>query len=61
MHNVLAGRRGAGGGFTWVIHKFSKQHARLTSPWIDVGGLEWRLKARAGRACPALPSCPELS
>lgn len=27
-----------------VIKGFSKQQGRVTSPWVEVGGVEWRLK-----------------
>ena len=27
-----------------VIGAFSKQQGRVTSPWVEVGGVQWRLK-----------------
>lgn len=44
VHGVLPGHGGAAGGFTWVIERFSKQQGRVTSPWVEVGGVQWRLK-----------------
>lgn len=31
-----------------VITSFSKQQGRVTSPWVEVGGVQWRLKVRMG-------------
>lgn len=32
-----------------VITSFSKQQGRVTSPWVEVGGVQWRLKVGWGR------------
>jgi hypothetical protein len=36
VHGVKRGRRGAAGGFTWLVPCFSKQRGRITSPWVEV-------------------------
>lgn len=37
VHGYQPGRDGAAGGFTWIIERFSKQHGRVSSPWVEVG------------------------
>lgn len=43
---VVSVRDGAGGGvggFTWVLSAFSTHPGEVSSPWVAVGGSEWRL------------------
>lgn len=42
--NIGRGAGGRAGGFTFVISRFGQQTARVASPWVEVGGLQWRLK-----------------
>jgi hypothetical protein len=35
---------GSTGGFTFAIFSFSKQRHECASPWVEVGGFEWRLR-----------------
>ncbi|EFN57079.1 hypothetical protein CHLNCDRAFT_143844 [Chlorella variabilis] len=37
VHGLRRGRRGAAGGYTWVVTHFSKQQGRITSPWVEEG------------------------
>ena len=44
VFDVRSGRGGAGGsGFTFAIPAFSKRQEVIISPWVEVGGFEWRL------------------
>ena len=44
--DVRDGRGGSVGGFTFAIPGFSKHQGVIKSPWVEVGGFEWRLEVR---------------
>ena len=40
------GGGGGGGrrlGFTWAVHRFSERAGEVASPWVPLGGLDWRV------------------
>lgn len=45
---MLTPRRHACTHSLQVITSFSKQQGRVTSPWVEVGGVQWRLKVGVG-------------
>jgi len=44
VYGIGRGRNGKAGGFTFVLRGFSRKSGRVVSPWVEVAGLEWRLK-----------------
>ena len=50
VFDVRDGSAGSTGGFMFAIPAFSKQPAggRLESPWVDIGGFQWRLRLFSG-------------
>lgn len=50
VFGIGRGRGGRAGGFTFLLHNVMRRSSgRVTSPWVEVGGLEWRLKIWPGR------------
>lgn len=38
-------------GFYFMLRDFSKRSGFIKSPWVEVGGLQWRIKLLLGRDC----------
>jgi hypothetical protein len=42
--DVRQGGVGSTGGFTFALHSVSEQQGERNSPWVEVGGIGWRIK-----------------